>query len=382
MWNKAIIFTKENMDELDWSTYENGDFLKDYFEGLIEHTTTYIKNVETEICFVALGKKLIPCTVNEETYENSYVCSPYTHYITYAKEELRFVSNKLLRVILKALLNSFSIFAKKIEINKIFYINNYCLSTNLITPLTAEEVYLLKELLIERFPKHQLGFRSINKICHKDMLKSFKNEGFELLPSRYIYISTSERLHSPTKSERKRRRQDEKCLTEDMTIVTNEEFSAEDIERIVELYNQLYLEKYSKLNPQFTYKFIEKMLEKNLLLFQGIKINGQLEAISGTFVLDNMMTNPIYGYNLSLFPQAQLYRVLRHLNTKLALENNYLYHQSAGAGKFKKARSGIGTPEYTALYVDHLPFYKKHFWKLLSFLLKKIGIPLVEKLEL
>lgn len=379
---KATLYNKENITELDWSFFENGAFLKEYFTEFITDTTIYMKNVETEVYFAAIGRKLIPCTVNDATYDNSYVCSPYTHYITYAKEELRFVSPKPLRVLLEAVINILGSFAKIIGINKIVYINNYCLSTNLISPLSPEEINALKDMLIERFPKYQLGFRSVNVICHSDMMKSFKSEGFDLLPSRYIYISTNNRLITPTKGERKKRRQDEKCITKDMTIVTNKDLLTEDIERIVELYNQLYIDKYSDLNPQFTYKFIEKLLKKDLFLFQGIKINGKLEAISGTFILNNMMTNPIYGYNLSLFPQYQLYRVLRHLNTKLALDNKFLYHQSAGAGNFKKARSGEGTPEYTALFVNHLPFYKKCFWKLLSFLLNKIGIPLVEKLEL
>ncbi|KGR76641.1 hypothetical protein [Ureibacillus sinduriensis] len=380
--SRAKLYGKDDMAELDWSFYENGAFLKEYFDEFITDTTAYMKNVDTEIFLAAIGRKLIPCTVNEAEYNNSYVCSPYTHYITYAKEELRFISPKALRTLLAAIINIFGSFAKSIEINKIVYINNYCLSTNLVSALSKREIRALRNLLTEQFPKYQLGFRSINAITHKDMMVSFEEEGFELLPSRYIYISTYDRLNTPTKSERKKRRQDEKGLTEGMTIVTNKDLATEDIGRIVELYNQLYIEKYSVLNPQFTYKFIEKLLDKDLFLFQGIKINGRLEAISGTFVLNNMMTNPIYGYNLSLFPQHQLYRILRHLNTRLALDNQYLYHQSAGAGNFKKARSGEGTPEYTALYVGHLPFHKKYFWKLLSLLLKKIGIPLVEKLEL
>jgi len=380
--DKGTLFNNNNMHELDWHFYENGEFLQEYFEDMITDTTAYIQNVETDIFFAAIGRKLIPCTVNDSTYENSYVCSPYTHYISYAKEELRFISSKPLRAVLKAIINQFGFIAKNMEMNKIVYINNYCLSTNLITSLTAEEIFILRELLIKHFPTHQLGFRSINEICHKNMMEGFEKEGFVLLPSRYIYISTNERLNIPTKNERKKRKHDEKCLTKDMTIVSNKELVAADIERIVELYHQLYIKKYSDLNPQFTYTFIEKMLKKNLFIFQGVKINGQLEAISGTFVLSNMMTNPIYGYNLSLFPKYQLYRILRHLNTTLALDNKYLYHQSAGAGHFKKARSGVGTPEYTALYVNHLPFYKRCYWKLLSFLLKKIGIPLVEWLEL
>ncbi len=380
--NAATLFNKENMDVLDWNFYENGAFIKLYFEDFMIDTKKYIENVETEIFFVGIGRKLIPCTVNDAAYQNSYVCSPYTHYISYAIEELRFVSPKPLRVFLKAILTGFGLAAKAIEMNKIVYINNYCLSTNLITPLTMAEINALKELLVERFPKYQLGFRSINAICHENMMASLKKVGFSLLPSRYIYISTTERLNAPTKSERKKRKQDENCLTKEMSVVTNEDLVVDDVPRIVELYNQLYIEKYSDLNPQFTVDFIEKMLRKNLLIFQGVKINGQLEAISGTFAVDKMMTNPIYGYNLSLFPKYQLYRVLRHLNTKMALEKEFLYHQSAGAGNFKKGRSGVGTPEFTALYVNHLPFHKRIFWKTLSFLLLKIGIPLVEKLEL
>ncbi|TSI10746.1 hypothetical protein [Lysinibacillus sp. BW-2-10] len=382
MLNNGVLFTKDNIDKLDWHFYENGTFLKAYFEEFLEDTTKYMQNVNTEIFFAAVGRKLIPCTVNDASYENSYVCSPFTHYITYAKEELRFVSPKPLRFLLKTLLNGIGGIAKKIQINKIVYINNYCLSTNLISPLSSEEIHQLKELLIERFPNHQLGFRSINEICHNETMIAFKNEEFQLLPSRYIYVSTQERLHTPTKSERKKRRQDEKCLTSDMTIVTNDDLAPKDIPRIVELYHQLYIDKYSDLNPQFTEAFIKNLLEKKLFVFQGVRINGRLEAISGTFVLNDMMTNPIYGYNLSLFPKHQLYRVLRHLNTKLALENKYLYHQSAGAGQFKKARSGEGTPEYTALYVRHLPYSQQSFWRILSFLLNRIGVPLVKKLEL
>lgn len=378
----AIFYDNRNLDNLDWTLYENGSFLKAYFEDFAENPGSYIANVQTTVFFIGIGRKLIPCTVNDEEYQNSYVCSPYTHYITYAKEELRFVSPKAVRALLELLLRGMGVISKKISMNKIVYINNYCLSTNLISPLTTAEIQAVKELLLRKFPKHQLGFRSINAVCHKEMMNSFKQEGFHLLPSRYIYISTPERLNMPTKKERKNRKQDEKCLIEEMTIVSHDQLETKDIDRIAELYHQLYIGKYSNLNPQFTAKFIEKMLKNNLLIFQGIKMNGQLEAISGTFVLSGMMTNPIYGYNLSLFPNYQLYRVLRHLNTKLALDHGFLYHQSAGAGQFKKARSGVGTPEYSALYVNHLPFYRRWFWKLLSFLLMKIGIPLVEKLEL
>ena len=81
------------------------------------------------------------------------------------------------------------------------------------------------------------------------------------------------------------------------TVVDAEAITDEDVLRIVELYNALYLQKYSLCNPMFNEHFIKlALLQKNLHLV-AIKKGRQIDAILGYFCCNGVMTTPLFGYD-------------------------------------------------------------------------------------
>src|ERR1700688_3224732 len=54
----------------------------------------FITNVATQMQLLRAGSCYFPVTVNDTEYESSYVCSPYTACVSYAKEELNKLHNK------------------------------------------------------------------------------------------------------------------------------------------------------------------------------------------------------------------------------------------------------------------------------------------------
>ena len=57
------------------------------------------------------------------------------------------------------------------------------------------------------------------------------------------------------------------------------------LEEALRLYNMLYLEKYSKHNPQFTLLYFQNLHENHIMHFQGYTDNnGTLKTFAGIFI--------------------------------------------------------------------------------------------------
>jgi hypothetical protein len=55
---------------------------------------------------------------------------------------------------------------------------------------------------------------------------------------------------------------------------------------------------------------------------------------------------------------------------------------SAGVGEFKRLRGGIGETEYSAVYAQHLPRRSRRALEQLSFVTRRIGVPIMRYLRL
>lgn len=380
---EVLFYDKDNFEEIEWKKYDEGELIRNYFSPLMNGTKQSISNVQTEIGFVALDHLLLPYTINQEEYENSYVCSPYNHYIIYTKEELRMLQNPPLEKVLGMVVNAIGLFAKKIEMNKVIYVNNWLISTNLFSKAGIEQIRKITEALVKKYPNHLIGFRSVNDGLYEEMKHHFAHLDFELLPSRYVYISGPDLLQKASKKTRNTLGRDRKLLNQNnVEVIHHDDFSKEDLERAKVLYDMLYLEKYSYQNPQFSQDYIFHTHQSKSLTYVGIKYKGKLEGVFGSMVYQDKMANPVLGYNTALPKEIGLYRMLRYLAVNESILHQRMYHQSAGVGRFKYDRGAEGYPEYTAIFVKHLPLKKRFFWRTLSSILNRFAVKLIEKKRL
>ena len=148
------LFDINNINQLIWSDIYDHQYAKRFLLPMItDGVFKYIKNIKTDLRVLTLNNLVLPVTINNMEYENSYVCSLYTHYISYAIEELKELKNPALEKLLTFMLNSLGLVLKAGNINKTVYINNWMLSTNLYPEISTDEIqeitaYFKKNFLI------------------------------------------------------------------------------------------------------------------------------------------------------------------------------------------------------------------------------------------
>ena len=163
-------------------------------------------------------------------------------------------------------------------------------------------------------------------------------------------------------------------------IVDGKELSDDELARSLDLYNMLYLEKYSYYNPQFTFEFMKLARDEEILHLRALKRDGKINAVMGFFIRNGAMTQPLFGYDTSLPQEEGLYRLLTLITLQEGMKRNLLVHASGGVGKFKKVRGGKSVIEYNAVFSKHLPAWRQRPWKLIK-AISKYAIPYFQKMD-
>lgn len=373
-----------NAGEFEWPDNEYGRYAKRYLLPLLlEGSERFVRNVRTRLLVLKVDGIPLPITVNEEEYDNSYVCSPYTHYVSYARQELILLGNRALIAGLDALLSGIGGLLKLGGFNRVVHVNNWLLSTNLYPELNAAQWDAVLDKLVARFPGHAIVFRSLNSSLHAPMLNLLRSKGCLLVPSRQIYLlRTGDNGFGNAKSRWLLKRDGALAAKEGYETVGPGDMTRQDLPRIAELYRLLYLDKYSWHNPQFTERFLEEALHNRILELHGFRRNGRLDAVLGFYARDGVMTTPLFGYDTSLPQELGLYRMLSARLIELARERGFLLHESSGAAQFKRNRGAEAEIEFSAVYVRHLPLKRRIPWATLGKLLNRIGVPLLRKYKL
>jgi hypothetical protein len=341
----------------------------------------WILNAETTMTTEEMGGFIFPVTLNEKEYESSYVCSPYNALVTYSQDELVKIKNHALRLFLKVLLKTMGGLFRAGEINKNLCVNNFLLSTNPYPDWQGQgaEAHLKKS--IAQFPKHAVAYRSLNNHTNKALIQYLLNLGFILVPSRQVYIFDIKLCDFTS---RNNTQNDRRALANsEYKLVMHEDIGESDYPSIVSLYNKLYLDKYSQHNPQFSLKLIEYWHKNKLLTMFGLRDSqGILQGIIGIFESEKVITAPLVGYNTDLPNQKALYRILIYLILDYSAKKGYCLNLSSGAPDFKVLRGGQPFIEYSALYIKHLPFYRRLTWKVVNVLLLTLFVPLLKRYKL
>lgn len=373
------IYDAANVDEISWPNTEGADLAKRYLLPLVkEGTLHYIDNIDAKVCLLAVDQHVLPLVIVNENYENSYVCSPYGHYILLALESMTLIKNRYFRKSAEKIVKGLGKVLKIGKINKIIYVNNWLFSTDLYPDdITQEQIAAITAFIRKKFPQHAIAFRSINAVTNKLLKDNLKNCSFKSIVSRQVYLTDTKNQSifktRIVKSDLKLWREN------DYKVIDKNDMSLEDSERILELYKILCLEHHSKLNPQVNSAFIKLMMDRQLLEFKALKKNGTIEGIVGFIERNQIFHCPFIGFDKSQKDQTKLYRLL---STMLLLEANKksgILHQSAGASFYKTIRRAEGCLEYMAVHTDHLPLKQKFAWSLLKIMMNTAAAPFMKK---
>lgn len=352
-----------NIKEFDAANIERLPEAPEYIRALVrDGPCTYVDNARVTMKALSIDDIVLPIVISEPGLENSDVCSPSTHYVSYTLEELVKRRPWIPRSIFQGFLGAFGAAVSCCELDRVVYVNNWLLTTNPHEPLTPEQLYELTEFLRERYPDHAIVHRSVNPYLHKEHYDALIECGHRMVKSRVVYLidPMDERV-----SRRSDVRRDLRLLRHSSyEVVDHGGITDSDVPRMVELYRSLYLDKHSFLNPQFDARFFSLTLRGGPLEYKALKKGGRIDAMRSFFVRGGVVTGAFVGYDQSVSRREGLFRQLFGLLFIEAREREMLLNWSAGVGAFKIQRGAFPVTEYDAVYDHHLSVRRRLGWHL------------------
>lgn len=367
------LYDAHNLEGCPWPDTPDGQYAKTFLTPFIKKgVSQYIENVQTDLRALVMDHLVLPITINEAQYDNSYVCSPYSYFVSYAKESLDFISQAWLHHLLNSLLVGLGKALRQFHVNKVVVVNNWLYSTNLYPQLQSDDVAKIVQFLKESFPDYAIVFRSIDPYTNPVCYQLLQQLGFDYIATRQIFLIDP---HTSSLFESRLFKSDMKLLKNSgYEIVGSEQLTENDIPRLLELYQDLYIHKYSDLNPKFNKNFLQLTLEQKLLHFKAIKKDGRIDGAIGYVQRNGKMYCPFFGYDCHLPKEKAVYRLLSTVLMLEAYERHLFFHQSSGASMFKTIRKAQGCIEYTAVFYKHLKIQRHIPWLMLKNLYNSLGI--------
>lgn len=374
------LFDRTNFSELSCPQNPDAEYAYHYFAPLIlEGTKSYIQNVDAKVCLLLINEKLIPIVFSNPGEPNCYVCSSYDQYITYAQEELKTLNSPIIEVSMRIFLRLLGCFLKMTDFNKVIFINNWLLSTNLYVDLTHDEIQDISKYLGELNPGHLIVYRSLNKYTNSKLIRNLETLGAKKILSRQVYVTDP---NFPEYKKRKVFKQDQAFLRRSEGQFRVPTMRPEDIRAIKSCYEELYISKYSTLNPQFTDKFFINGIGRKLFNFLVWDDGNEIKAVLGYFKRNGVMTTPIFGFRTNAPKDKGYYRII---SSKLMIESEkeqLILNQSSGAAEFKRLRGAEAEIEYSYYFDQYANFRQKRSWKILSSILNTFGVFILRKYKL
>lgn len=332
-----------------------------------EGTAVFVKNAPTDLRLLRVGDAVLPVTVEEPGPGRSYVVSPWAQYVEYAAEEVARLPERWHRWGGAALLGLVRPWLCRRQMDRVVQVNNWLLSTNLWPPGMAQEVVRIVRLLRGTWPDRAVVFRSLDRVAQPGLVDALKAAGARMVFSRIV---TYQDPAAAGFWRNRQLRQDRRKFVREgwrTEVAAPGSVSARQTCELKRFYDALYLEKYSRLNPEFTERFFTETLHGSFVRMEILRQpDGTPAGVWGWWARDAVMTQPIFGYDPSgphgPAPYAAL--SLRVLERAAAL--GLKVNASGGAGRFKQQRGGVAAVEWHAVFDDHLPPPSRRPWAILE----------------
>ncbi|PIZ03642.1 MAG: hypothetical protein COY58_08300 [Gammaproteobacteria bacterium CG_4_10_14_0_8_um_filter_38_16] len=346
-------------------------FLKELF---IRESACFVSNLKTKIAALQCDDLMCLLTINEAEYENALICSPYTTYITYALDELKKFGKPWIKLLMLFYTGIMSIVFRLTQFNRVVQVNNN-LNSLIKHPLLFSS--LLPEItaaLIKKYPSHAILFFRVNETLDAAFLAELKKNKYDTFPDRAAHIFLPEKKFL----QRSHSKRDLSLLRNtSYTVVLHEALTAQDAERLADLYRLLFIDKHSTCNPIYTADYFQQAIKHHWHHYTALRNSaGQIDAFISWFESEKIMLCGPLGYDSEVDRKMGLYRQLVALCLQYANEHQFIFNMGGGSDEFKLNRGSTQVLEYTAIYYKHLPWYRRIPWKILSFacnkLLKKI----------
>ena len=327
----------------------------------------WVSNSHCQIDSIAIAGHNIPVSLLEYSgWQESYVSSPRSTWLRYAQQEaIRQLPqtntwlNKAMTSAIQLASCPISALLKGARLDRAAIIGNHLISTNLYPAWSHQDMLETTMQLAGKYPERPLLMRNICPAVHPELHQILNKLGWHMIPSRMVYLCDPQEnsvwKHNHVK-------QDARLLLQsEVEIVLQDAIRPSDLIDLRKVFRQLFIDKHSHLNPDFSPAFFELCLETSFLELIGLRWQGQWVGVLGLYAHpeSGWITTPLIGYDTSLPQELGLYRRLMAILLQQAKQRHLRLHYSSGAARFKRARGGTAALEYSAVYTQHLPSFPR-----------------------
>jgi len=373
------IFDKTTIDDLKWPDNPQARTAKSYLLPLIRQgVKKYIKNTGTRMLVLKIDDMVLPVTIcDKPDYEDSFIASPYSHYISYVREEISRLKKPGIKIVLDPFLVILGTLFKRLQIDKAVIINNWLFPTIIYPNFTKCQLKAITKYMAAMYPRHVILFRCISFSLTGQLMDLLTENKYQMIVSRSIYLVETKNRICFKKRDAKR---DIKLLQNSgYPELAKQNFSVGDTDRIAELYRGLYIDKYTRLNPMYTKAFINLTFKENTFAYRILRIKGRVKGFVAFFQKNGIMASAMAGYDFAIPQKIGLYRMLMAVCLNEAHRYGGILNWSSGAAEFKCLRGAVPDLEYYAAYHKHLPFWRCLPWYILAFIFNRISEFLMKK---
>ncbi len=377
------IYNSTNLKDLNWQTINQGEKIAPFLATMVaEQSSFFVENTHQEVQLLQIDTHILPLVIAEKYHpQTTYLSSTLTQYFDLAKEEILMElkgKRSLRAAIAPALLNIMKNIFKGLGFEKVVFVNNFLLSTNLYPTLSEIQIRESTNILKKTFPGHAIVFRSVNEATDNPLLNTLLSEGAKPIISRPILM-----LDPKEQTYQKKRmfKMDEKLWKKNKTYhwTSHHDLTTQEIAKVKELYEALYREKYSVYNPSYKESLIKVWLESNFMEFKLLRKDEQIVGVTAFLKQNGILTTPFIGYDQSLPIEEGLYRFLNLKLMEESIKEGLTLNMSSGAAHFKRLRGGVTFLEYNVAFFQHLPWYRRLPWKIYHQLSERFAIPTIRK---
>ncbi len=310
----------------------------------------------------------IPLVISDGMSGKAAIFSPTGHYLDYPLLEMGRNSPLGRRTALAALGAPWRAMFRATAFDRVVYVNNWLLNGMPSLDLGHEQVITLIDGIQKKYADHALVFSGTVPAVTPHHARTLTAIGGRAVQSRIVHVldvrSTAASLKRGGVREK---RNVDRRLYEKRSVdrTSDRKVLLTMTDRIRDLYAQLYISKYSSLNPQYTAEFFRLMLESDEFHVAGwFGEDRRLEAFNIRLINDRINHGSLCGYDTSVPMKRGLFRLI-------AAEDVFgpgdfdLVNWGGGNSAFKRFRGAVPVLEYDVVFDSHLSGRRRFPWRVL-----------------
>ena len=312
------------------------------------------------------GDRKVPIVVNDGRRRTAAIFSPSAHYLDYPLVEISRQSGRRLKAVVRAAAVPWRALFRTTEFDRVVYLNHWLTSGGPPLELPLNSLADLVARVRAEHTGHAVIVPGVVPALTPRLSALLVALGGKFVQSRTVHIldMKADVSGGSRRGIREKRNVDRRYYERFQQFRTSDIGTLiPHVARMRDLYSQLYIRKYSTLNPDYTERFFDTLLRSGEFRAAGWIRDGRLDAFNIQLVQGGVNHWSIFGYDVrageKLFRLAAGEEMFNH-------QGDVVVNWGGGNSFFKKFRGAIPAHEYDVVFDAHLSRARRLPWSIVA----------------